>query len=121
MRSMMLHGNGLQRRELKSVNRRPVLRVGIVHNDQVVRIDLVHRYEIPYCFLKCTKGLVVVQIPDMLTDESLAINDQGHRVLEVGTHRQDGAFRGQRCDRARGITSRKTENDRAKRTNASNG
>ena len=61
----------------------------IVHHQQFLRTNFIHRDQVPDRFLKCAQRLVMSQIADVLTDECLAVDDQRDCIFQVGADCQN--------------------------------
>jgi hypothetical protein len=88
VRAMVLNGMAPPRRHDGRVRGGPVLGMQIVHDDQPVAIDIVHRHPVTHRLLKRTIGGGVVQIADVLAHERVAADDERDGVLEVRPHGQ---------------------------------
>src|SRR5690349_8677386 len=82
MGAMVLDGNVSARRKLERAQRGDVFGVEIMGDDQVFGPDGVHAQEIANGFLKCAKTIVLVEIPDVLAYERLAVNGKSDGVFE---------------------------------------
>src|SRR3984957_18976095 len=88
--AVMLHGNPFDCDKFGGVDSRHILRVRIVNDEQVVRIDLIHGKQILDRFAKSTESFVVVQVSDVLADKGLAVDDESDRILEVRAQSKEG-------------------------------
>src|SRR5580704_9545778 len=114
MRAVMLRCTLLCCWKLRSMQSRSVLRMGVMHNQQLARIDLIHRKQVPNCLPERAERFVMIQISNVLADERLTVNHEGDRVLEVCTQSKNGPIGWNRCSRARRIPARPSQNRRAK-------
>ena len=71
VRAMMLHRTASTRRQARAHARRGVLRMAIVHHQQIVPSHVIHRNQIFDSLLESVESLVVVQIADMLAHKCL--------------------------------------------------
>ena len=83
-----------------------------MHQQQVVPGHFVHRDKIANGLLESLKCLVMVEVADVLADESLAINYQRYRVLQVGPDGEQRPLHRQRGYGARSISARAPQNNR---------
>src|SRR5271168_2136523 len=86
---MMLDRDRLVNAQLGSVECREILRMKIVHNEQVVPINFIHRNQIEDGFLKCLECLVMLQVANVLADESLSTHNQRDCIFQVSTQCQN--------------------------------
>src|SRR5580658_2631517 len=87
--AMMLHGAFFRRGKFSGMERGYILGMRVVYKQQFVRINFIHRQQIVNGFAESAKRFVVIEVANMLADESLASNDQCDRIFEVGAERQD--------------------------------
>src|ERR1700722_1528925 len=73
---MMLHSHGY-------ATRGAVLRMRVANDERLGAVHTVLPEEIIDRFAKRAKGLIVVEIANVLTHERLAVDHQGNRVLEI--------------------------------------
>ena len=96
----------------QSGQRRAVLRVEVVRDEHVVRIDVVHRHEIGDGLVEGLTALRVIEIADMLTDESLAVDDERDGVLQIRADGEHGPIERDVGDGGWRVTARAAQNDR---------
>src|SRR5579863_7407659 len=85
MGAMMLNGQLFGCIQLQSVSCRNILRMRIVNEQQSAHVNFIHGEQIPDRFSVGAKRFVVIEVSDMLADESLAIHDKRNRVFEIRT------------------------------------
>src|SRR6202008_4462284 len=105
------------------VNGRPILGMLIMHKEHILPADFIHGHQIANCLFERAEGLVVIEIADVLADESLPLDNERHGVLEVGSNGKNWPIRG-RLDREAGdgprrAPARAAEKGRPKSSNAS--
>ncbi len=93
MRSVVLDASPLGRHETLRVRRRSILWMAIVHDQQIVTIDPIHRDEVVDSLLKGAKGLIVAEVANVLADKGLAVDDERDGVLEIGAESEDAIGR----------------------------
>src|SRR5690242_14740881 len=86
MSAMMLNSVPGADWKLECVQRRNILGMAIVHDGEIGHTQVVHCHEVANRLLKRCKGLVLIQIADMLANECLASDNQSNRILEIGSH-----------------------------------
>ena len=121
MSAMMLHGAFFRCRKLQGMHRRNILRVRVVNQQQLIRINFVHRKQILDGFPEGAKRFVMIQVSDVLADEGLAIHDESDRVLEVRTQSEDGTIGWNYSSRAGGVSAGSAKNRRTKSAYADDG
>src|SRR5579862_9721295 len=112
MRTMVLNRYHSRNAETASVHRRDILGMRIMHHQQFFGTNFIHRDQVLNCFLKSTERLIVPQVADVLADESLAIDDEGDRILEIGADGQNRTLARNGCDGSGGVATRAAQNGR---------
>src|SRR5580704_6705945 len=79
--AVMLHSAPLRCGEFRSMERRDIVGMRIVRDQQVTGIDFVHGKQIADGFAESAERFVMTQVADVLADEGLAIHDQGDRIF----------------------------------------
>src|SRR5271168_2855050 len=92
--------------------------MGIANDEQFTGIDFVHRQEILDGFAEGAKRLIVIEVADMLADESLAINDEGDGIFQVRAYSQDRTSGGKFGRGAWCVAACTAENGRAENAGA---
>src|SRR5437868_5666147 len=101
------------------MNRGGVLRMGIMHDLQVVPTYLVHGYEVANCLIEGAQRLVMIQIADMLADKRLPSHHQRNRVLQVRPDGEQRTLNGKSSHSAGRVAPRTTQYGRPKCTDPS--
>src|SRR5580693_1031339 len=95
--------------------------MGVVDYQQLVPAYVVHRDQVADGFLERLEGLVVIEIANVLADESLSVDDQGNGVLQVRTNREQRQVDRQFRNGSRGIAARAPQDDGPESADAGDG
>src|SRR5262249_3330599 len=95
MGAMMLDGQLPVGGKFECVHGRGVLRMGVMHDEQIIPWNLVHLHQILDSLSESAKRFIGGKIANVLADESLPLHNEGDRVFQVWTDGEDGRLTGE--------------------------